>query len=94
MHIVGRAVLDDFVRRHADARSWIENWILVVQSAHWRSPGDLKRSFASASFLAGNIVYFNVKGNRYRLEAQVAYAVGVVNVRWMGTHAAYDRRGA
>ncbi len=46
---------------------------------------------ASASFLAGNIVIFNVKGNRYRLEVRVAYNIGG-SVLWAGTHAEYTKR--
>jgi mRNA interferase HigB len=38
------------------------------------------------------VVIFNVKGNRYRLEVQVAYRTGVLVVRWIGTHAQYTKR--
>ncbi len=92
MRIVGRNKLDDFAGAHADARSWIENWIADTEAARWRAPQDIKNLYSSASFLAGNVVIFNVKGNRYRLEVQVAYNTGVVVVRWMGTHAEYTKR--
>ena len=92
MRIVGRARLDEFVGAHADARSWIENWIADTEAARWLTPHDVKRAYASASFLPGNVVIFNVKGNRYRLDVQVAYNTGVVVVRWMGTHAEYSKR--
>lgn len=92
MRIVGRKKLDDFAGAHADARSWIENWIADTEAARWRTPQDIKSFYASASFLAGNVVIFNAKGNRYRLEVQVAYNIGVVVVRWMGTHAEYTKR--
>lgn len=92
MRIVGRDKLDEFVGAHADARSWIENWLADAEAARWQTPQDLKRSYASASFLADNVVIFNVKGNRYRLEVQIAYKTGVVVVRWVGTHAEYTKR--
>ena len=92
MRIVGRAKLDEFAGAHADARSWIENWIFDTESARWRTPRDIKDVYASASFLAGNVVIFNIKGNRYRLEIGVAYNTGAVAVRWVGTHAEYTRR--
>lgn len=92
MRIVGRKKLDDFTGAHADARSWIENWIADTEAARWRTPQDIKGFYASTSFLAGNVVIFNVKGNRYRLEVQVAYNTGVVVVRWIGTHAEYTKR--
>jgi mRNA interferase HigB len=51
----------------------------------------MKADFASADILAGNRVIFNIRGNRYRLVAQVAYNSGRVNVLWIGTHAEYDK---
>ena len=67
MLIVGRQKLHDFVGAHADARSWIENWIADTEQAKWRTPQDIKNAYASASFLGENVVIFKVKGNHYRL---------------------------
>ena len=92
MRLVGREQLDEFTKAHADARAWIENWIADVEAVRWSTPQDIKESYASASFLADRIMIFNVKGNRYRLEVQVAYHTGVVVVRWAGTHADYTKR--
>ena len=92
MRIVGRDKLDEFVGAHADARTWIENWIADVEAALWRTPQDIKEHYASASFLAGNVVIFNVKGNHYRLEVSVGYNTGTVVVRWVGAHAEYTKR--
>ena len=94
MRIAGRERLEDFVRAHADVRTWIENWIVDTESARWRTPRDIKNAYASASFLADNVVIFNVKVNRYRLEVLLAYNAGVVVVRWAGTHAEYTKRMA
>lgn len=92
MRIVGRQKLDEFVRSHVDTRSWIENWIADTEKAHWRTPQDIKNHYASASFLGGNVVIFNVKGNQYRLEVLLTYNSCVVVVRWAGTHAEYSKR--
>ena len=92
MLIVGRKKLDEFAGVHADVRPWIENWIADTEAARWLTPQDIKSLYASASFLAGNVVIFNVKGQRYRLEVQVAYNTGVVIVRRVGTHAEYTKR--
>ena len=92
MKIVGREKLDEFSSAHADARSWIDIWIADTEASPWKTPQDIKGNYASASFLAKNIVIFNVKGNRYRLEVLVAYNTGIVVVRWVGTHAEYTKR--
>jgi mRNA interferase HigB len=34
---------------------------------------------------------FNIKGNTYRLVVRIKYSHGVVLIRFIGTHAEYDR---
>jgi len=51
----------------------------------------IKRRYVTASFLAGNVAIFNVRGNRYRLVVKVNYPAQVVLVKWFGTHAEYDK---
>lgn len=92
MKVTGRGVLAALTHEHADARRWIENWLAEAEEAVWVTPQDIKDRYASASFLAGNRVIFNVKGNDYRLEVVVAYKTSVVVVEWAGTHAEYDQR--
>jgi mRNA interferase HigB len=92
MKVIGRERLDEFCAKHADARGWIELWIADVERARWRRPQDIRDQYASASFLAGNRVIFNVRGNRYRLECVVAYLISAVGVQWIGTHGEYDAR--
>lgn len=92
MRVAGRDRLDAFCRKHGDARAWIENWLADVEPVSWATPQDLRDRYASASFLPGGVVVFNVKGNTYRLEVDVAYRTGVISVRWIGTHRAYDER--
>lgn len=62
-----------------------------MQSSNWRTPHDIKERYATASILADCVVIFNVRGNNYRLVVKVAYAAQVVSVRWIGTHADYDK---
>jgi mRNA interferase HigB len=92
MKVLGRERLELFCRRHADARRWIENWLADVESAAWTAPHDIRQRYATASFLGGGLVIFNVKGNAHGLEASVAYRTGVVSVDWIGRHADYDER--
>lgn len=92
MRIAGRNLLDSFCAKHTDARRWIENWLSDAEAATWTKSQDLKDRYAAASFLAGNTVIFNVKGNAYRLEVMCAFQTGVMVVKWVGTHAEYDER--
>ena len=52
---------------------------------------DVKRGFSSASFVKGNKVVFNIKGNKYRLVTVIDYVSEIIDVRFFGTHAEYDK---
>jgi mRNA interferase HigB len=91
MIVTNRQVVTDGGQKHADAKGRLEAWFADTENAKWRHPGDIKQRYASVSILAGNVVIFNIKGNRYRLVAKVNYAAGIVLVKWFGTHAAYDK---
>jgi len=58
----------------------------------WETLQRIKARYASASFLSGNVVIFNVRGNAFRLEVQVAYRNRIVSVLWAGTHRQFDER--
>ena len=91
MRLTNRKALAQFVEVHADATEPILEWVTVVEEAQWQKPADIRTRFAAASFLSGNRVIFNIKGNRYRLVVIVVYARGLVHVLWVGSHAEYDR---
>lgn len=92
MTIVGRDKLARFCDQHASARKPIESWLAEAETARWMTPNEIRDRHATASFLAGNIVIFNIKGNDFRLEVTVAYRTSIVVVDWIGTHAGYDAR--
>ena len=52
---------------------------------------DIKKGYPGASFLAGNQIVFNIKGNKYRLIVKINYAYQMVWIRFIGTHAEYDK---
>ena len=87
------STLRNFWRREgcADAEGPLRAWFKEAEAANWRSPADIKRRYASASFVRGNRVVFNIGGNKYRLIVQVNYDFFVVYVRFIGTHKEYDR---
>lgn len=76
---------------HADAQAPLEAWHDIVIKADWKSPHDVKQQFGNASICANNRVVFNIAGNKYRLVVEIAYQIGVVWVKFLGTHAEYDK---
>jgi len=75
----------------ADVREPILAWYRQVLKADWSSPAEVKREFGTASVLRDGRVVFNIAGNKYRMVVQINYPYRVVYVRFIGTHAQYDR---
>ena len=90
MRLVALKTLRDFWGRHPDAEQPLRAWYDEACKAEWQQPADIKALYRSASVLKNRRVVFNVKGNEYRLIVAVAYRVGVVYVKFIGTHAQYD----
>jgi mRNA interferase HigB len=62
-----------------------------VKKATWATTSDIKRLYASASIISADRVVFNIKGNDYRLVVAVDFEKAIVWVKWVGSHADYDR---
>lgn len=87
MRVFSRWTLRAFAEVHAEAREALHAWFAEVEKAAWKGPGDIKARYASASFLPGNRVVFNIKGNEYRIIVAVKYEFFAVYIRFIGTHA-------
>ena len=66
-------------------------WYRHVLKANWKSPAEVKADFRNASILKDGRIVFNIAGNKYRVVVWINYAYGVVYIRFIGTHAQYDR---
>ena len=91
MRIIAKRTLNSFGDRHPDVREALRAWHADVRKACWKSPADVKRVYANSSIVGSNRVVFNIRGNQYRLVAAVNWRVGIVFIRFVGTHTAYDR---
>lgn len=91
MRIFSRSTLRDFWLRHADSEQPLKSWYREAERSQWRAPNEIKAEYPSASILADNRIVFNIKGNTYRLIVKINYDYGAVWIRFIGTHAAYDK---
>jgi mRNA interferase HigB len=90
VRIFNRSIVRAFGAAHAEARSALSAWFAEVERASWTGPEDVKRRHASASFLAGDRIVFNVKGNKYWIVVAVRSEFHAVYIRFIGTHGEYD----
>ncbi len=92
MQVIARRTLRQFWERHPQAERPIRAWFAVVSKAHWTGPADVKRQFGTTvDFVGDSRVIFDLGGNKYRLIVHVSYTFGRGLVKFVGTHAEYDR---
>lgn len=89
--IISKKALKDFWEKHADSEQYLKTWYDTAKNAEWKNPNDVKASYSSASIIGDNRVVFNVKGNNYRLIVKFNYRLQWAFIRFVGTHAEYDK---
>jgi mRNA interferase HigB len=91
MRVIAISTLREFWEKHAAAEHPIKAWVDEATKATWSQPADIKALYRNATILKNRRVVFNIKGNDYRLVAAVAFKLGIVYVKFIGTHAEYDK---
>lgn len=94
MRIIALSTLKAFWSEHpeyADSTDQTLAWYRHTLKADWATPADVKQDFRKASILKDGRVVFNIAGNKYGLVVWINYAYKVVYIRFIGTHAQYDK---
>ncbi len=91
MKILFPEKVEEFARSHPDAKEALERWSFIVSNATWRNHAELKQDYPSADYVGNNRYVFNIKGNNYRTIMMVVFFAGTAAVRFIGTHAEYDK---
>lgn len=93
MRIIAKSTLKTFWEQpaYSDAQGPLESWHEETVKANWFSPQAVKTQYGNASICGNNRVVFNIGGNKYRLVVEIQYRARIVWVKFIGTHAQYDK---
>jgi mRNA interferase HigB len=93
MQIVALRNFESYCKQtnRGDSEGALKAWFVEAKLARWTTPQDVNNQYANASVIANNRVVFNIKGNDYRLIVAIAYKMQYVYVKFIGTHAEYDK---
>jgi len=91
MVIISYSTLRDFYEVHADAKDALNNWYRLAVQADWASFHDIKAMFNSVDAVGNDRFVFDIRGNNYRLVAMIFFDIRTVYIRFVGTHAMYNR---
>jgi mRNA interferase HigB len=91
LRVIAKKILRDFWEIHADCEQQLKSWFQETSKAEWTNPNQIKLEYPSASILNDNRIVFNIKGNNYRLIVRINFDYQMVWIRFIGTHAEYDK---
>ena len=93
MRIIAKSTIKKFWEQpsYADSQGALESWYEETIKANWCTPQVVKDQYGNASICSHNRVVFNISSNKYRLVVEVQYQSKIVWVKFIGTHAQYDK---
>jgi mRNA interferase HigB len=94
LRIIAKKILREFWLIHKDCEQQLKSWYQETSQAEWKNLNDIKLEYPSASILSNNRIVFNIKGNKYRLIVKIKLEHDMLWIRFIGTHAEYDKINA
>ena len=91
MRIIARSKIIDYYTDNPDAEEALEEWYHKTKRAEWTCFADMKKTFNSVDNVGNQHYVFNNRGNNYRLVVVIKFTIKTVLIRFIGTHADYDK---
>lgn len=90
MRVIAWRRLREYAEENPGAKAALEAWYHEAAKASWENPAQIKEQYRSASILKASRVVFNIAGNNYRLVTAINFSIGIVYIKFVGTHKEYD----
>ena len=91
MKIWDKEILDKYALKHADIVNALQRWVEFVEEIEWKSHVELKSDFPTADYVGNNRYVFDIRGNKYRIVTVAVFISGILQIRFIGTHAEYNK---
>jgi mRNA interferase HigB len=91
MRVIARNALIGFWAEHPETKVSLEHWYKLVRAAHWTSRDEVQKAAPRAKVLNRERVRFEIAGGNYRLLAAFDFSRQTTFVKFISTHAEYDR---
>ncbi len=91
MQVLTKKILREYAIAHPETASDVLQRFADFEAAEWSNGADVRAYDASADYVGGDRWVFNIRHNRHRLVVRIFFPARQVYIRFIGTHAAYDR---
>lgn len=89
--IFAKSTLRQYWEKHLNSEQYLKTWYDTAMNSDWKTPRDVKQTYANASILKDSRIVFNIKGNSYRLVVKINYEKQWIFIRFIGTHPEYEK---
>ena len=90
-NIITRKSLLQYCSKFPLAATPLQEWYYELINSNFKTFNELKLVYANASLVSDDRVVFNIMGNRFRLVVRIVFEYKVIQIKWFGTHAQYDK---
>ena len=90
-NIITRKTLFDYCLKYPESAAALQNWYYELLRSEFKNFNDLKKVYGNASLVADDRVVFNIMGNKYRLVVRIVFEFKAIQIKWFGTHTAYNK---
>jgi mRNA interferase HigB len=91
MRVIAKKNAEAYWRAHPETEAALRLWLAVANKANWASMNDVQARWRKAKVLNGERARFEIAGGDYRLIAAFKFGAGIVWIKFIGTHAEYNR---
>lgn len=90
MHMISRKAFRAFSLKHPESGQALDDFFGKIKRCSPGNMAELRQIFPTADSV-GDCVVFNVGGNKYRVIVHLDFEVQTMWIRYVVTHAEYDR---
>jgi mRNA interferase HigB len=91
MVVISKTILNKFIEKYPKSADPVFRWWVLCKENNWKEFSEMKKSFPSADAIGNGLYVFNIGGNKFRIVARIFFSVRTIFVRFIGTHAQYDK---
>jgi mRNA interferase HigB len=88
--LISNRALREFTLTHPQADAPLQGWRRVIEKNRFANWAELKAAFHAVDKV-GELVVFNIGGNKYRLIAYLRFEKQILYVKAVCTHTEYDQ---
>jgi mRNA interferase HigB len=91
MRVIASGTLRDYGAKHPDAKASLNVWLAKAKAGQWTTMSHVQSAFPKAKSLNGERARFEISGGECRLIVAFDFKHGIAFVKFVGSHAEYDK---